>query len=30
VFRIGVMGPLATDENVSMFFEKFKEALNTQ
>jgi alanine-glyoxylate transaminase / serine-glyoxylate transaminase / serine-pyruvate transaminase len=30
VFRIGVMGPLATDENVSMFFEKFKEALNAQ
>src|SRR3569832_302830 len=27
VFRIGIMGPLATDENVTMFFEKFKEAL---
>jgi len=27
VFRIGVMGPLATDENVTMFFEHFKEAL---
>jgi alanine-glyoxylate transaminase / serine-glyoxylate transaminase / serine-pyruvate transaminase len=27
VFRIGIMGPLATDENVTMFFGKFKEAL---
>jgi len=30
VFRIGVMGPLATDENVSMFFDRFKEALNAK
>jgi alanine-glyoxylate transaminase / serine-glyoxylate transaminase / serine-pyruvate transaminase len=27
VFRIGIMGPLATDENVTMFFEKFREGL---
>jgi alanine-glyoxylate transaminase / serine-glyoxylate transaminase / serine-pyruvate transaminase len=27
VFRIGIMGPLATEENVTMFFDKFKEAL---
>jgi len=30
VFRIGVMGPLATDENVSMFFDKFKGALSAK
>lgn len=29
VFRIGIMGPLATDEMVTMFFEKFKEALKS-
>jgi alanine-glyoxylate transaminase / serine-glyoxylate transaminase / serine-pyruvate transaminase len=27
VFRIGIMGPLATEENVTMFFDKFKEGL---
>ncbi len=27
VFRIGIMGPLATEENVSMFFDRFEEAL---
>ncbi len=27
VFRIGVMGPLATDENVSMFLDRFGKAL---
>jgi alanine-glyoxylate transaminase/serine-glyoxylate transaminase/serine-pyruvate transaminase len=30
VFRIGVMGPLATDENVSIFFDKLKEALSAK
>jgi alanine-glyoxylate transaminase / serine-glyoxylate transaminase / serine-pyruvate transaminase len=30
VFRIGIMGPLANDEDVSMFFERFQEALNTK
>src|ERR1022692_3053217 len=28
VFRIGVMGPLATEENVQFFLKEFKSALN--
>jgi alanine-glyoxylate transaminase/serine-glyoxylate transaminase/serine-pyruvate transaminase len=28
VFRIGVMGPLATEENVQFFLKEFKKALN--
>jgi alanine-glyoxylate transaminase/serine-glyoxylate transaminase/serine-pyruvate transaminase len=28
VFRIGVMGPLATDDNVQFFLKEFKKALN--
>ncbi len=28
VFRIGVMGPLATEENVQFFLKEFKQALN--
>ena len=28
VFRIGVMGPLATEENVQFFLKEFKRALN--
>ena len=29
VFRIGVMGPLATEENVQFFLKEFKKALGT-
>ncbi len=28
VFRIGVMGPLATEENVQFFLKEFKRTLN--
>jgi alanine-glyoxylate transaminase/serine-glyoxylate transaminase/serine-pyruvate transaminase len=28
VFRIGVMGPLATEENVQFFLQEFKKALS--
>jgi alanine-glyoxylate transaminase/serine-glyoxylate transaminase/serine-pyruvate transaminase len=28
VFRIGVMGPLATEDNVQFFLKEFKSALN--
>ena len=28
VFRIGVMGPLATEDNVQFFLKEFKKALN--
>jgi len=28
VFRIGVMGPLATEDNVQFFLKEFKTALN--
>lgn len=30
VFRIGVMGPLATDENVQFFLEEFKKILSAE
>jgi alanine-glyoxylate transaminase / serine-glyoxylate transaminase / serine-pyruvate transaminase len=30
VFRIGVMGPLATDENVQFFLKEFEKALNSE
>lgn len=30
VFRIGVMGPLATEENVQFFLGEFKKALNAE
>jgi alanine-glyoxylate transaminase / serine-glyoxylate transaminase / serine-pyruvate transaminase len=30
VFRIGVMGPLATEENVQFFLKEFKKALNAE
>jgi alanine-glyoxylate transaminase/serine-glyoxylate transaminase/serine-pyruvate transaminase len=30
VFRIGVMGPLASDENVQFFLEEFRKALNAE
>ena len=30
VFRIGVMGPLATEENVQFFLKEFGKALNTE
>ncbi|MGC1371347.1 MAG: aminotransferase class V-fold PLP-dependent enzyme [Candidatus Sulfotelmatobacter sp.] len=30
VFRIGVMGPLATDDNVQFFLSEFKKALNAE
>ncbi len=30
VFRIGVMGPLATEENVQFFLTEFKKALNAE
>jgi alanine-glyoxylate transaminase / serine-glyoxylate transaminase / serine-pyruvate transaminase len=30
VFRIGVMGPLATEENVQFFLKEFKKALRAQ
>ena len=29
IFRIGIMGPLATEENVTMFFSRFAEALKS-
>ena len=28
VFRIGVMGPLATEDNVQFFLKEFKQALS--
>jgi alanine-glyoxylate transaminase/serine-glyoxylate transaminase/serine-pyruvate transaminase len=28
IFRIGVMGPLATEENVQFFLQEFKKALS--
>jgi alanine-glyoxylate transaminase / serine-glyoxylate transaminase / serine-pyruvate transaminase len=30
VFRIGVMGPLATEDNVQFFLKEFKQALNAE
>src|ERR1700733_267567 len=30
VFRIGVMGPLATEDNVQFFLKEFKKALSTE
>jgi alanine-glyoxylate transaminase/serine-glyoxylate transaminase/serine-pyruvate transaminase len=30
VFRIGVMGPLATEDNVQFFLKEFKKALSAQ
>jgi alanine-glyoxylate transaminase/serine-glyoxylate transaminase/serine-pyruvate transaminase len=30
VFRIGVMGPLATEDNVQFFLKEFKKALNAE
>ncbi|MFZ0286086.1 MAG: hypothetical protein WAL32_12725, partial [Terriglobales bacterium] len=30
VFRIGVMGPLATEENVQFFLKEFGKALNAE
>jgi alanine-glyoxylate transaminase/serine-glyoxylate transaminase/serine-pyruvate transaminase len=30
VFRIGVMGPLATEDNVRFFLEEFKKALSAE
>ena len=30
VFRIGVMGPLATEENVQFFLKEFKKALSAE
>jgi alanine-glyoxylate transaminase/serine-glyoxylate transaminase/serine-pyruvate transaminase len=30
IFRIGVMGPLATEENVQFFLKEFKTALNAE
>jgi len=30
VFRIGVMGPLATEENVQLFLKEFSKALNAE
>jgi len=30
VFRIGVMGPLATEDNVEFFLKEFKQALNAE
>ena len=30
VFRIGVMGPLATEDNVEFFLKEFKKALNAE
>jgi alanine-glyoxylate transaminase/serine-glyoxylate transaminase/serine-pyruvate transaminase len=30
VFRIGVMGPLASEDNVQFFLREFKKALNTE
>ena len=30
VFRIGVMGPLATDDNVQFFLQEFKKILSAE
>ena len=30
IFRIGLMGPLATEENVRFFLKEFKEALSAE
>jgi alanine-glyoxylate transaminase/serine-glyoxylate transaminase/serine-pyruvate transaminase len=30
VFRIGVMGPLATEDNVQFFLKEFQKALNAE
>jgi alanine-glyoxylate transaminase/serine-glyoxylate transaminase/serine-pyruvate transaminase len=30
VFRIGVMGPLATEDNVQFFLKEFSKALNAE
>jgi alanine-glyoxylate transaminase/serine-glyoxylate transaminase/serine-pyruvate transaminase len=30
VFRIGVMGPLASDDNVQLFLKEFGEALKAE
>jgi alanine-glyoxylate transaminase/serine-glyoxylate transaminase/serine-pyruvate transaminase len=30
VFRIGVMGPLATEDNVQFFLSEFKKALSAE
>jgi alanine-glyoxylate transaminase/serine-glyoxylate transaminase/serine-pyruvate transaminase len=30
VFRIGVMGPLATDDNVQFFLKEFKKTLSAE
>jgi alanine-glyoxylate transaminase/serine-glyoxylate transaminase/serine-pyruvate transaminase len=30
VFRIGIMGPLATEENVQFFLKEFGKALNAE
>jgi alanine-glyoxylate transaminase/serine-glyoxylate transaminase/serine-pyruvate transaminase len=30
IFRIGVMGPLATEENVQFFLKEFKKALGAE
>ena len=30
VFRIGIMGPLATEDNVQFFLEEFSKALKTE
>jgi alanine-glyoxylate transaminase/serine-glyoxylate transaminase/serine-pyruvate transaminase len=30
VFRIGVMGPLATEENIKFFLSEFKKALTAE
>jgi aspartate aminotransferase-like enzyme len=30
IFRIGVMGPLATEDNVQFFLKEFKKALSAE
>jgi len=30
VFRIGIMGPLATEDNVAFLLREFKKALNAE
>jgi alanine-glyoxylate transaminase/serine-glyoxylate transaminase/serine-pyruvate transaminase len=30
VFRIGIMGPLATEDNVNFLLREFKKALNAE
>jgi alanine-glyoxylate transaminase/serine-glyoxylate transaminase/serine-pyruvate transaminase len=30
IFRIGVMGPLATEDNVQFFLKEFKNALSAE